>query len=171
MNKELLELFDDETLREHYELDYMGLRKAKVELGVEVPVALEYVIKVDLQIAYDNAELDLEDAEDLADKLATTPARIQAAMLGNFEPDNVDRDKAIREDLKTMPASEVAHKYGLSLARVSQLNPNAISRKRKVKLTKEQWQELLSQYPRFTITELAQMYKVSRAAIYRRLDK
>jgi predicted DNA-binding protein YlxM (UPF0122 family) len=126
---------------------------------------------------YDHGETDATAAEvkDLADKLATTETIIYNALKGDFQDytPKLSRNEAIRRDLANgIPQTVIAEKHGVSQSMVSKLNPNPkCSRKRGKRLTLGEWRELLSQYPRFTVTELAKMYGVSRAAIYTRLEQ
>lgn len=170
---EVLEHFDSDTIVQHYSITYLDLRALKHKANLISSEDLNLREKEELRYMYMQADVELDEAEELAESLHSTEHRVQTAMLGQFNAtDYEQRDREIvRDILDGIPHSEIATKYRVSVSRVSQLNPNPIRKPRKVKLTGIQWQELISQYPRFTISELAQLYQVSRAAIYRRLVK
>lgn len=69
------------------------------------------------------------------------------------------------------PHQDIANAFGVSRARVTQIaNELGYGVKRpKGNLSEDQWTKLLAEYPKLTVTELHRKYKISRAAIYRRL--
>lgn len=66
---------------------------------------------------------------------------------------------------------EVSEMTGVSQATVSNYNPKRRTKSRGKSLTESEWQSLLADAKRFTISELARLYKVSRAQIYSRMKK
>lgn len=66
---------------------------------------------------------------------------------------------------------DIADAFGVTRERITQLaNELGYGIKRPGnRLTQAQWDKLLSEYPRLTVTELHRKYNISRAAIYKRL--
>lgn len=159
--------FTDREIAEALKVSHYDIRKATANLSSSDHVSLE--LMQEIRTMYDNAELDLEDVDRLAEELNCKPSIVKSCMVGKVK---LDKKQAIIDELaKKTPQKVIAEMFGVSQAAVSKLNPNPISKPRGKKLTDEQWVELLSQYPRFTVSELARMYKTSRASIYSRINK
>lgn len=171
--------FTDLEILNALECTHMELRVALVAHDVPQPLDLSPGIKQELLTMADMGEIEVEfhAIKDLADKLATSWWRVRHAVTGRFTAGMIQdakrtRDDMIIEDLaKGIPQTELAIKYGITQSMISKLNPNPIKKKRGKPLPKETWDELLAQYPRFTVSDLSRMYKVSRASIYSRLNK
>ena len=171
--------FTDLEILNALECTHMELRVALAANNVQQPLDLSPGVKQELMMMADMGDVDIDfhALQLLADKLATSWWRVRHAVTGRFTAGMIQdakrtRDELIAEDLvKGIPQAELAIKYGITQSMISKLNPNPIKKKRGKPLPKETWDELLSQYPRFTVSDLSRMYKVSRASIYSRLTK
>lgn len=165
--------FTDAEICEHLSVSHYDLRKTLVAHGKALSSGLSIDIKRELKMMYDHAEVDYEDAHNLAVELACAELSIKKAMLGDYHQDTVEaRNDAIKAELaKHTPQKVIAEMFGVSQATVSKLNPKPIKRPRGARMREQDWEELFSQYPRFNVTELAQMYGISRARIYGRMNK
>ena len=69
--------------------------------------------------------------------------------------------------------TDIADAFGVSRARITQLaNELGYGIKRpKNTLTDDQWDKLIAEQHQYTVSELSRKYKISRAAIYKRMDK
>ncbi|AFV51125.1 HTH_Hin protein [Vibrio phage VPMS1] len=169
--------FTDSEICASLSCTHIDIREALVSKRKQPGPQLTIECRRELQMMYDHGETDAtaEDVKNLVDRLASSESIIYNSLKGDFQDytPRLTRNDLIRKDLANgLPQEEVAQRHGVSQSLVSKLNPNPkCSRKRGKKLTPDEWQELVSQYPRFTVTELAKMYGVGRATIYRRLEK
>lgn len=165
-----LGLFTENELISAYDCSALQLRELTGQAG-----DLSLRCKKELHREYQRGIVDCTKEQCLvyAEKYKSTPSTIRRCLLGEFEQsERHSLAESVAELLaKKLPQAEIAKQLGISQPQVSKLNPNPLRKPRGRKMTEELWCELLSQYPRFSITELAKMYGISRASIYARLPK
>lgn len=79
---------------------------------------------------------------------------------------------SIQEDLANgMYQTDIAAKYGVAPATVSKYNPNRRTQERRQALDDDTWANLKAHLERYTLSEVARMFNVTRPYIYARLNK
>lgn len=112
------------------------------------------------------------DPMTVAELLGCTSLRIRKIMQPARANITADVKDAIVSELnKNVPQKTIALKYGVSESSVSKLNPNKVSKPKKKPLDEKSWDSLKVSMQRYSVSELARMYNVSRAYIYARLAK
>lgn len=94
----------------------------------------------------------------------------------NLKPLKKEITEQVKESVlealaKGEPHKRIALSLGISESMVSKLNPNKTPKPKRPPLSDEAWEQLKVSMSRYSVSELARMYNISRAYIYGRLAK
>lgn len=118
----------------------------------------------DIKMLFNNTMTD-RSLESLADKLETSLSHVKRAYR-SWLSDIVTWHR------KEFTTAEVADLLGITMSKVTRLDRNAKTKGTYTKLEEEEWGRLLKAYnSKESITSLAKRFKISRAAIYGRLNR
>lgn len=112
------------------------------------------------------------EPEDIAKALSCTSARVRKALGIKRQIITDDIKLAVEEELaKGISQKTLALRYGISESSVSNINPCKTPKPKRQGLSDDNWESLKVSMSKYSMSELARLYNISRAYIYARLAK